>query len=288
MKFTNKKPLSGVSRLIIVYLMILNLTACSTLPHLKITPLSSNNLADKCHKMVAGIKTLQKSAYEIPDHFIKGIEYPQQGDFDPNSYFTIFDHLHIKEGYTLDYVYFYDEMGGYPMLYARPISAVPFTSYTEFSNAYDATKEMQIGPDSVIFSYLDAVEVDGSPESYLQYVILETMGDEFYLWWHSNYQDDQVVCNKTDVEAIREEITDSDFGFNEDFGFSDEQEKQIAKIYFTPIVTINEDEIVVEVFRFTKWGGFSKVIYTFAPGNPVVLKDINTSTVVEYNITIAF
>jgi hypothetical protein len=39
--------------------------------------------------------------------------------FNVSSYFDVLPHLFLAEGVVLDYMYHFDDMGGYPMLYVR-------------------------------------------------------------------------------------------------------------------------------------------------------------------------
>ena len=54
------------------------------------------------------------------------------GDFDVNSFLSVLDHLSLEEGYALDFVYFSDDLGGKPLVYARESDQPPFAAYTEF------------------------------------------------------------------------------------------------------------------------------------------------------------
>ena len=61
-------------------------------------------------------------------------------------------------------------------------------------------------------SYLDYVQTDDTPESYFQLAVLSMMGSQFYLYWHANYNDSQIICDKVDVTDIVSSL-DGDFGY---------------------------------------------------------------------------
>ena len=81
-----------------------------------------------CRLIVDSLMNL-KSELGLPEHFM--LDHPRRkpGDFDPNQYFDIFTHLDLTSGYTLDFVYFTDDLGGKPLVYARQTSSTPFRSY---------------------------------------------------------------------------------------------------------------------------------------------------------------
>jgi hypothetical protein len=54
-------------------------------------------------------------------------------EFAPNSYFTVLTHITMKPGYTLEYVYDYnDDFAGRPLLYARLIGEKLLGKVTEY------------------------------------------------------------------------------------------------------------------------------------------------------------
>jgi hypothetical protein len=50
-------------------------------------------------------------------------------------------------------------------------------------------------------NYLSFVVPQDSPEGYFEYAAFAVLASQFYLDWHANYNDWQVLCNKDDVEA---------------------------------------------------------------------------------------
>jgi hypothetical protein len=113
-----------------------------------------------------------------------------QLEFDVNRYFSVFDHLSIQPGYTLDYVYLRDFGGAKPVVYAREINADPYDSYEAFVRANHS--EIQGSHEKIKHAadYLRHIQIDDTPQGYFQFVVLSIMGDQFYLRWHANYNDE--------------------------------------------------------------------------------------------------
>jgi hypothetical protein len=63
---------------------------------------------------------------------IDGINLLKEGDFKPSQYFEVHNDLRMQPGYVLDYVYFSDDLGGKPLVYARKSYAKPFETYDEY------------------------------------------------------------------------------------------------------------------------------------------------------------
>ena len=113
----------------------------------------------------------------------------QGGEFDPNLYFEAFPHLRMEKGYTLDYVYHQDGMGGYPILYARPIARPPMPP-KRVPGGRGSSRLPQVR---------DSAE---QPRGLLQFAAFVMMANQFYQDWHASYNDRQVVCSSQDVDAI--------------------------------------------------------------------------------------
>ncbi len=99
----------------------------------------------------------------------------------PTVFVEVLTHLSMEPGYVLDYVYTFDGMGGYPTLFARPVDSPPYLSWADVPEHAE--------------EYLDHVMVDDTPEGYLQYVMFSQNAEQFYLYWHSGYNDRGIVCN---------------------------------------------------------------------------------------------
>jgi len=231
-----------------------------------------------CRGAVDGMEALIGDLV-TPDYFIdeamSGNEVAKTGtEFDVMEYFTVLDHLSMQEGYVLDYVYRGDSMGGLPVLYARLEDQEPYSVFSEFAEAQGESTT----------SYLDSVEFDGTPDGYFQFVILDVMASQFYLFWHANYNDYQIVCDAEDVEAIIADAGDGDMGLP----MSEEAQEAARQLQVEPVVTWTPDVAQVEVVLFTRWGGFARWTFTISREFPHTIQDITSETLVEYDCGIMF
>jgi len=198
------------------------------------------------------------------------------GGFDPNRLLESLKHLELQEGMVLDFVYWYDGLGGGPVLYAREEGANPFESYKEYQAAITEEKPGK--------KYLEYLEGDGSEEAYFQWVLMEMMGNQFYLYWHAGYNDDEIVASSERLEDIVDEMSDTTFGYP----LSTSQKQQALKLEPAPVVENKEDHVTVRVLWFTKWGGFYETIYTLTRSAPYEIIDTQTEQLVPYECGVMF
>jgi len=197
---------------------------------------------------------------------------PRSGEeFDPNLYFSALDHLNMEEGYILDYVYYYNGMGGRPVLYARPQEQAPYRNYEQ----YEATSH-ESDP------FLNHVQADGTPESYFQLVLLSIMGGQFYLDWHANYNDTRVLCDSEALETLLEKV--GSVG-NE---MSAATKARARRINLEPVIEIKSDTVSVQIVTFTKWGGFFGNTYTLSRDFPHTFLNVEAEELVPYDCGIMF
>ncbi len=209
---------------------------------------------------------------DIPENFQTANPVKTGGEFDVMQYFTVLDHLSMQPGYVLDYVYHYDGMGGSPLLYVRPSDQPSYTTEEDLAASGDNT------------NYLDYVQADDTPESYFQFVLLATMGNQFYLYWHANYNDSQIVCNKVDV-------TDIVATLNGDFGYRISLLSRLRAALLTnlaPSVNIGEQTVEVRLVTFTRWGGFYAETYTLSRAMPHTIQDVQEKNLVPYECGVMF
>lgn len=244
---------------------------------------SAVSLMNECRRVVDGLYAL-KSELGLPEHFTTENSFRQATDFNPNQYFQVFNHLKIKPGYTLDYIYFQDELGSKPLVYARKSSTAPFHTYEEFLKSYgeEMSGERSYARLNHAFDYLQQIQTDKSPESYYEFVLLAFLGDQFYLQWHGLYNDSKILCDPSDMQYVNKDMNDFEVEFPE------EVKNNIEKIDFKPAILTNEDTVSVRIVAFTKWGGFWENIYVMDKENPMNLKDVQSNTLLEYDCGISF
>ncbi|MBI5935989.1 MAG: hypothetical protein HY867_19965 [Chloroflexi bacterium] len=196
----------------------------------------------------------------------------QGGEFDANDYFKALTHLSMRDGYALDYVYPIDFLGSFPMLYPRPVDQPPYAS------AADVPEGVTLG------NFRDQLAIEDVEQGYFEYVVMDIMASQFYLVWHANYNDLQIICDKDAAIAIVDETNSQDFGAHFDLA---QQTKVRALTNVEPSVKLTDDTAIVEVVTFTKWGGFFKRTYTISRSFPHEV-DVKDENLVEYDCGIMF
>jgi len=217
----------------------------------------------------------------IPQHLIDPEKPAGEEMFDPNQLVSALPHLTLRQGYTLDFVYYYDEMGGRPFLYAREEISKPFETYEAFQAASDACYATEEGLDC---DYLDFIEGDGSEEGYFQWVLLKMMGNQFYLFWHAGYNDDEIIASTERMAGIVDKRSSTTFGEP----LTASQKRQALRIDPAPVVKIKGTRVTVRVVWFTKWGGFYETTYTLTASAPYQIIDTKMKQLVPYDCQVMF
>lgn len=255
-------------------------------PSISLNDPGAISLTTECRRVVDGLYNLKKDL-GLPDHYTTENPVKQDGEFDPNQYFQVLNHLSIAPGYTLDFVYFSDHLGGKPLVYARETSQASFETYEEVLAFWggEVYSENSYSPLYHSYDYLEFVEVDDSPESYLEQIFLAFQGDQFYLWWHALYHDAMILCEPGDLNYIDRAFDDwSDMGIE----FPGEIAQKAEQIDYTPTIVLTDDTVTLRLVSFSKWGGFFEVIYTLERGNPENILDAQFNPLIEYDCQIAF
>lgn len=233
-------------------------------------PNRSGTVISNCGGLVSAVANLQVG--DIPEN-LSNTGIKDGSEFDVNQYFSVLTHLSMQEGYVFDYVYQNDGMGGYPLLYVRPVDEAPYASITD------------IPENTELPDYHEFLVVDDTEQGYFEYVILDIMARQFYLFWHANYNDTEIVCNRQEVNDIVERVSSGDFGYAMDLG---EQTKARAMKNIEPVVNLKGDVATVEFITFTKWGGFYRETYTISRSVPHIILDVKQQNVVPYDCGVMF
>lgn len=224
---------------------------------------------------IVGLRT----GYELPDYLEQENAEKRGGEFDVNRYFTVLKHVSMEPGYVLDYVYCWDGMGGSPVLYARKAEAPAYRTCSEYQRAVSTP-----APGTAAGSWLDHVRADGTPEGFIELVVLRTMGSQFYLFWHSNYNDARIVCDPATMEAIISSLEGTNFGTP----ITAEQAAAARALDIAPRVEIGDRQVVVKIVLFTRWGGFYRSTFTMARDFPHTFEKPDSEELVPYDCGIMF
>ena len=249
---------------ILLFVVIFSL-ACQFL-----APRVSGTVISNCAEIVSAVAGVQPG--EVPDHLME--TGTKRGDeFDANQYFELLPHLSLHAGTLLDYVYQNDDLGGYPLLYARPADQPPYASAADI-------------PDNTqLRDFREFVEVVDVEQGYFEYAALDIMADQFYLFWHANYNDYEIVCNRSEVEDIITRVNAGDFGAEMNLV---QQARARAMKNVEPVVSLSEDTATVQLITFTKWGGFYRETYTIDRSFPHAIRDVRQQNLVPYDCGVVF
>ncbi len=250
----------------LLLILVLGLAACGPS-----TP-SGQTTISGCQAALDGLSALINK-YELPQHFMTDNPAKQGGEFDVMDYFTVFDHLSMKSGYLLDYVYHFDGMGGYPVLYARSATQPPYATEADLQAVGDQP------------GYLDYVQAEDTPEGYFQFALLATVGGKFYLNWHANYNDTQIVCDKKGLNGIVSHIGKDDFGLPLPLT---SRLRTILLNDVEPVVSLGEGTVEVRLITFTNWGGFYLTTYSIDRSSPHTILDVQEKNLIPYDCGIMF
>jgi hypothetical protein len=221
---------------------------------------------------------------DLPDHFLQEDPTKTKEDFDVNSLFSALDHLALTEGYTLDFVYFADDLGGKPLIYARATDQTPYATYSEFIEAAGGASYWERSYASLehAYDYLDFIGTDDTPNGYFQFIVMATVGDQFHLYWHSLYHDEVIMCDISDIEKAAEEVQSFDIELPESII------AEAQALDLEPTVYLDEETATVRFVLFTKWSGFIEVWYTLTREFPHTLVDGGSQVLIEYDCGISF
>jgi hypothetical protein len=231
-----------------------------------------------CREVVNNLSGLINSL-DFPDRLEQDAEKTDQ-DFDVNQYFMVLDRLSMQPGYVLDYVYFSDGVGGEPVLYARKADQPAYRNYTEFSKKNQGDSPLEED------DYLSHIQVDETPEGFFQFVLLHIMGGQFYLFWHANYDDERIICDRSEAKP---NLADFGSAIN---GSTDPTFKEVLmearRLDYAPVVEMNEDAVRVQVIIFTNWGGFIRKSFTLSREFPHEILKEDSQVLIPYDCGIAF
>jgi len=203
----------------------------------------------------------------MPDHLLPPVDFDQDfdpvvqdGDFDVATYLEVLQHVGVEEGHVLDYVYHFDWMGGFPVLYVRSADEEPFQTADELYACQDTC------PAENFIVDLINEDVTGG---YMELAVLDVMAGQFYLWWHAGFNDNQLVYDQSSLEEIVSVVESEMSGWGDDVGTGAEFLELLSNstIDLTPTVECvmtddNQEAVLVRALTFTKWGGLFRSLWT--------------------------
>ncbi len=239
---------------------------------------SGESMLSACRLIVDRLMRL-KSQLGLPEHYMLDHPARRPGDFDPNQYFDIFTHLDTTSGYKLDFVYFTDELGGKPLVYARKASGIPFRSYEGFLASFgeEITEESSDWHLPHKYDYLANIQIDGTSESFFEFHVLAFLGDKFYLWGHGLYSDAHILCESSDLQYVYDDLQRFDLEFPQDV------EERLEQIDFMPVVVPESESVTVRFVYFSKWEGFIENVFIVDREDPMFIYAMSINPIIEYD-----
>jgi len=309
---TNKKPRTKIGALLLLMVLMLAVIVLAvTLPlvlegsccappddideNITQVPYDWNcsemaNVTSIYEASVNGIAELLRDHQVPPEHLIDFEDMNpavQDGDFNVSSYFDVLGYLFLPQGTILDYVYVFNGMGGFPLLYVRNQTDERFATANDLIYAKNCSSPWTCP------NYLNEIIVDNSPPGFLQFVILDVKGDQFYLFWHDNYNDYKIITTSASVEEIVQSYPPCQGDeWEGQYGCFDTEHVEMARsLDVTPTIQCNDTMVEVGVVLFTEWGGFVQRTYALsreadAGGDRIV--GTEQEVLVSFDIGIAF
>ncbi len=225
---------------------------------------------------VDALEAFLRSAGAVPDQLMQRDARKSGGEFDINQVFSVLTHLSMQPGYVLDYVYLYELSGGEPILYARPAEQPPYGTYSDYVAALGVPSYTEL--ESIRHKYLDYVVADGTDEGYFELVALRVKGGQFYQYWHAAYNDYDILCDRTGLEALLVVRR----------GLPADVRQKARELSLEPVITQDGNTVTVRVVTFTEWGGFVEESYSIQRDFPHNVTMLGKKTLVEYNSGLRF
>lgn len=204
---------------------------------------------------------------QTPEHLLQPDAVKTGEEFDVSAYFEVLDRLSMEQGYVLDYVYWYDDMGAHPVLHARRAADPPFENHA----AYVAAR----GKEAPL-AYLDHVQVDGTAGGFYQLVVLRLMGEQFYLWWHATMNDTSIITSRASLQAHQQVVEGN---CTEPFDPVLEAASQLA---LEPEVRFENDLVVVNLHTSSSYSGVQRTTFSISRDFPHTFVEESTETLIEY------
>jgi hypothetical protein len=244
-------------------------------------PLAEDSLGEDLMEKVAVMRQLVAAA-PFPDDpdTIQGLNIKGEV-FDVGSYFEVLTNLTEKAGYEMEYVHVGSE-DGFPILYSRKKGDSPYQTAQDFIDS------LQPGVWSPNGDYLQdwspSIEMEPTPEAFLELAVLHLIGNQFYLFWHANYNDLQIIAS---AEKLEELINRRDLSFGNPLGVG--MRMKARELDVRPVVEFVQERVVwVDLLTFSKWGGFVREELAFSTEYPHKLLMRESKILIDYECGACF
>lgn len=235
----------------------------------------------RCLDSAVRMQAVLSSIHEMDDYFslfdpYSGFFIRQASSFDPNVYFNILTHIHMVEGYSLDFVFdgLYCEHG-HAELYARPVGGHQYNNIEdlmELTGETDVTAALEalghLGD-----NYNEYIVGDDTPEAFFQLALLMLKGDNFLLAGTEGAGSDLVLCERYDLDRVLDYY----------HPFPEELFSALQELDTTPTVIMGDDVVEVRIVLFSVYTGVYEHRYWFSRSYPYLILDQRISTLMYFS-----
>jgi hypothetical protein len=200
--------------------------------------------------------------------------------FDVGSYFTVLTNLPEHAGNILDYVHV-GSADGFPILYSRKKDEARYQTAQKFIDSLPPGAWKPNGDH--LHDWSSAIQMEPTPEAFLELAALHLAGNQFYLYWHANYNDRIIIASAEKLE----EVINGDICF--DGGLPVGYRMKACELDVRPeIEFVQEKAVWVSLLTFTKWGGFIREALAFSTEYPHKLLAHESKTLIEYQCGVCY
>lgn len=256
---------------------------------------TKTNLVRNCSQSVEEMAAIRRRVFEETNTNIDFRREVKQGGprkshwFDVNEYLLALPHLKMEDGYVLDYVQFAGDNGS-PILFAIKEGDPFFSSFDEMqaerlemldkiAKNTTTSDENEKAYRDYVYRYMDHIEIEDSPQGFVEFVIFRMTGNQFYLMWHANYHDESPICTYEDLQTT----------MADELRWYPHEEKELKTVLeqakgidLTPSVTFQEDVVIVKLMIFTKFGGLIQTETTIKQEFPHKVIEETFETLIKY------
>jgi hypothetical protein len=244
------------------------------------------------------IKKIQNYQSSVEINLLTAIPTIDNSTFDLTNYLRMFDRLTISSGKKCEMFYSYHLLGGNPIIYVIP-DTLNLTDYIEnkinekpeLRNELKNEHEIEILRQNIMdgFVYNSSARAfnnmipDNTDEGYFQYLFFCVMGEQFALFWHSNYYKKRIICSKKDIKGVINEYRN-----NELFVVDKKLLKSLSDINPSPLIKSDETKCTITWYELETHKGLYRRTYEIDRKTPFKIREINKNKLLDIRITFVY
>ena len=227
-------------------------------------------------------KRKRKTIYVDPKVLSRENTPVDETAFDVNEYFKALPHLHLAEGYTLDYIYLRGGVApGTPLVYGRRSDAPWIHSHQLY---HFLIREQKLEQDAYR-PYTELLEANDSTEGFLQLAIFEHVCEQFY----GGYQLGPLIASHQGMNEFLGNVDNfMRYMGNKKYPLPLEIQEKARAIDPTPTVELSKSKAVVTLVGFSNWKGFYRRTFEYSRLPPHAPSNESLEILVPYNCGIIY